>query len=201
MADIDDVNVKLSRPKSCPYCNGPHDLQKCRHPDILEFSQYLESMFLNLYELKTDNENKKMAAYNLLDLYSPELIRVSARNSKAFCFNNMSSNQRKNVLTNKRALTDKLTDCMFAYFKSQRIGVEGNTKLSFVERFKTMIPTLRKPEPSAPPAETMNEKVYSDLKGPSAPPLEAEYPPLGGKRNKSRKYRKHNRRRYSKRVK
>ena len=59
MADIDDVNVKLSRPKSCPYCNGPHDLQKCRHPDILEFSHYLESMFLNLYELKTDNENKK----------------------------------------------------------------------------------------------------------------------------------------------
>ena len=74
--------------------------------------------------------------------------------------------------------------------------------MSFVERFRLAF-TQRNAEPSAPPINTMDEKVFSDIKGPSAPPLEGDNINVGGKRHKSRKYRKHNRHRthkyYSKR--
>jgi hypothetical protein len=193
MTDISDIDIKVKKSLTCPYCKGKHTLQNCKHPDILEFSQYLETMFLDLYKLKTDDENKKNAAYNLLGPYSVELIRVSARNTSAQCFNSMSTDKRKNILTNKRALTDELTNCMFKYFQYKYPDIiEGNINRSFVERFRSAF-TYKNTEPNAPPISMADERVFSDIKGPSAPPLEDDDTNIGGKRRKSRKNTKHNR--------
>lgn len=217
----DTGKIKQGRkPATCPYCHGNHTIQNCRHPDIVEFSQYLESMFLDLYKLATGYEDKKNAAYNLLGPYSAELIRVAGRNTSAQCFNGMTTETKYNVLTSKRFLTDVLTDCMFVHFRYKYPGVvEGKPDKSFLNRFKAAFTFTQKDnEPSAPPIDLMDDKVFSDIKGPSAPPLEddntegdntegdnteGDNTNVGGKRRKSIKYRKHNRRRtrkyYSKR--
>ena len=124
-----------------------------------------------------------------------ELIRVSGRNSNAYCFSRMNNDKRKMVMLNKQNLIDELTDCMFNFFRRKYPDIaEGNSNRTFIEKFKSAI-NQQKVMPTAPPMSMMNEKNFSDIKGPSAPLFEDEQEDLtinsdtniGGKSKKTKK--------------
>lgn len=187
--DIDDIEVKLNNRKSpeCLYCGEKHTYDKCKHPDIIEFSEYLVKLYKDLYQLQSSLENKYMAAYNLLSEYSVNLLITAGRNKSNWCkFKKTYGNKIRNL--DKKDVINELTDCMFSYIKYKFPELtEGNVNKSFVQAFRNSIPSLlnNKNEASAPPQENINldEVNYTDIHKPSAPPMME----TGGKRRRTRK--------------
>lgn len=187
--EIDDINVNLNKRKGsvCFYCGENHTYDKCKHPDVIKFSEYLVNLYKELYQLQSSLQNKYMAAYNLLSEYSVNLLVTAGRSKSNWCkFKKTYS--KKNL--DKKDVINELTDCMFAYIKYTFPDlIEGNVNKSFTQSFKNSIADLglfnNKIEPSAPQIENMylNDEKYKDIHQPSAPPMTE----IGGKRRRTKR--------------
>ena len=189
--ELDEARLKPKRTLSCLYCKGPHTYDRCKHPDVLAFSEYLVNLFKELYQMKASFENKQEAAYNLLSEYSTNLLITASRNKSDWCrYKNTYAN--KQIIASKKDIINDLTSCMFQYIKAKIPELEeGTVNLTYTDRFKNTIANVnifsKRTEPSAPPIEQINMKniEYNDIQGPSAPPMET-----GGKPKKTLKRRK-----------
>lgn len=183
---------KTRKPMECLYCGQNHPYHLCKHPDVIQFSKYLENFYRKLYVLPVSLNNKYTTAYNMLLEYSLNLIVTAGRNAVKTC--HFIHTYRNKVNLNKNAIINNLTTCMFNHMRRNYPNlVEGKpiiVKKSFVNSVKqsfrdTFMNKKTEPEPSAPPQKDINfnEKNYTDMHKPSAPPMSE----TGGKPRRTRK--------------
>jgi hypothetical protein len=175
---METEKVKRKGP-TCLYCSGNHTYNRCQHPDIVQFSNYLENLYKDLYRLKATTENKSKAAYNLLSDYSINLLITAGRRATDFCQFKKTYADKKRIYTKEEIIND-LTSCMFHHFRFEHFKnnipdlIEGRIdNTSYLKGFTDMISSsfIQQPEPSAPPTPLQDINIeYKDIHGPTAPP-------------------------------